>query len=261
MNSLPDPDARRVIAYVCTSSSEEGDASGLERQRRSIRAYAQAEGLSVVASVREDVAGTAKADERPGLQEAMAAALQHGAGALIVAERSRLAGDEDAAYDTIRAVQGFGLRLLYAEGDNGTDDTAQLTSGIARVIAAHDRRRIVARLKAGRDAKAAVAPASRAQGGRLPHGYRRGHGGTVEIDPQAAAEICRAFDLVRGGLSIAMAAAELTEETGHAWSATALGRMLHREIYKLAEPGRIIDPRVWRKTQTALASRRKVKSA
>lgn len=260
MNPLPLTDPRRVVAYIRTSSAEQGRAYGPEVQRRSVRAYAQAQGLEIVATVHEDISGTVRADDRPGMQDAMAAALQHGAGALIVAERSRLARDEFVAHDAIRALQGLGLGVLYADGGNGTDDSALLMNGIGHVIAAHDRRRIVARLKAGRDAKAAAAPASRAQGGRLPHGYRRGQGGTVEIDPQAAAEIRRAFDLVRGGLSIAKAAAKLTEETGRPWSAKALDRMLRREVYMQAQPGRIIDPRVWRATQAAMTSRRKVKA-
>jgi len=260
MNPLPLADPRRVVAYIRTSSAEQGRAYGPEVQRRAIRAYAQANGLEIVGTVHEDISGTVRADDRPGMQDAMAAALQHGAGSLIVAERSRLARDEYVAHDAIRALQGLGLGVLYADGGNGTDDSALLMDGIGHVIAAHDRRRIVARLKAGRDAKAAASPASRAQGGRLPHGYRRGPGGSVEIDPQAAAEVERAFALVREGRSLTKAAEILTAETGRPWMPTTVARMVAREDYKLAKPGRIIDPRVWGATQAAMASRRKVKA-
>ena len=62
---------------------------------------------------------------------------------------------------------------------------------------------IVARMAAGRQSKAQRAPRSRAQGGKLPYGYRRrrSRSGGVEVDPEAAAKVRRAFDLVRRGAS------------------------------------------------------------
>lgn len=260
MNALPASDPRSVVAYLRTSSAEQGKAYGPEVQRRAVRAYAASEGLTIVAEIREDISGTVRADDRPGMRDAMAAAFQHGAAAILVAERSRLARDEFVAHDALRSLRAVGLGVLYADGGNGSDDGALLMDGIGHVIAAHDRRRIVARLKAGRDAKAAAQPASRAQGGRLPHGYRRGARGTVEIDPKAAAEIRRAFALVTSGQSIAKAAATLSAETGRPWTAKALDRMIRRDIYRRAQPDRIIDPRVWNGAHAALATRRKVKA-
>jgi DNA invertase Pin-like site-specific DNA recombinase len=147
--------------------------------------------------------------------------------------------------------------VLYADGSNGDDDSALLLDGIGHVIAAHDRRRIVARLKAGRDAKAARHPASRAQGGRLPHGYRRTRAGLVEIEPDAAAEVRRIFDLVRGGSTIRATAKAMSIETGRPWRPNVIERILKRDTYKLSDPGRIIDPRQWNAAQASLASRRK----
>ena len=45
------------------------------------------------------------------------------------------------------------------------------------------------------------------------------------------------------------------------WTPKALDRMIRREVYKLAQPGRIIDGRVWNGAQAALAARRKVKAS
>jgi DNA invertase Pin-like site-specific DNA recombinase len=174
-----------------------------------------------------------------------------------VAERTRLARDEYVAHDAVRAFRTAGARVLYADGSNGDDDSALLLDGIGHVIAAHERRRIVARLKAGRDAKAARHPTSRAQGGRLPHGYRRTRSGMVEIDPTAAAEVRRIFELVREGATIRAVAETMTAETGRPWARTVIERIVHREVYKLAEPERIIDPRLWNATQAALAARRR----
>lgn len=260
MNPLPATDPRRVIAYVRTSSAEQGKAYGPDAQRAAIRAFAKREGLIIAAEFTEDVSGTVALEGRPGLRDALAAVFQHGAGGLLVAERTRLARDEYVAHDAVRAFRSAGARVLYADGSNGDDDSALLLDGIGHVIAAHDRRRIVARLKAGRDAKATQHPASRAHGGRLPHGYRRTRAGLVELDPDAADEVRRVFDLVRRGQSIRQAAETMTAETARHWRPTVVDRIVKRETYKLAEPGRIIDPRQWNATQAALASRRRAKT-
>jgi hypothetical protein len=75
--------------------------------------------------------------------------------------------------------------------------------------------------------------------------------------PHAAAEVRRCFDLVRGGASMRKAAAIMTAETGRPWTFTSVGSIVKRDTYKLAAPGRIVDPRVWNDAQAAMASRRK----
>jgi DNA invertase Pin-like site-specific DNA recombinase len=257
LNALPATDPSRIVAYVRTSSAEQGKAYGPDAQRAAIRAFAKREGLTIAAEFSEDVSGTVALEDRPALRDALAAVFQHGAGGLAVAERTRLARDEYVAHDAVRAFRSAGARVLYADGSNGDDDSALLLDGIGHVIAAHDRRRIVARLKAGRDAKAARHPASRAQGGLLPYGYRRTRTGLVEVDPDAAAEVQRIFDLVRNGQSIRKVANTMTAETGRPWRPTVIDRIVKRETYKLTAPGRIIDPRQWNAAQASLASRRK----
>jgi len=256
MNPLPATDARRVVVYRRVSSAEQGKAYGPEAQSRAIKAHAEREGLDVVADFFEDVSGTTPLDGRPGLKDALAAVYRYGAGGLLVANRDRLARDEYAAHDAIRSFRAAGARILYADGSNGEDDSALLLDGIHHVIAAHDRRRIVARLKAGRDAKAARHPEGRAQGGRLPHGYRRTREG-VEVEPVAAAEVRRIFELVRSGSTLRATAETMSAETGRSWKPTVVERIVKRETYKLASPGRIIDPRLWNSAQVALAGRRR----
>ncbi len=256
MNPLPTPTASAVVAYIRTSSAEQGKRFGPAAQRETIRRFAAAEGLRIVAEVHEDVSGTVRADDRPGMQDAIAAAFRWGAGSLVVAERSRLAREEFVAHDALRALKGVGLGVLYADGGNGDDDSDLLLDGIGHVLAAHDRRRTVARLKAGRDAKAAEQPHSRAQGGRLPHGYRRTPDGGVAIDAEAAAEVRAAFELVRD-LPLAKAAAALGEATGRRWQPKTLERIIRRDDYRRAQPGRIVDPRVWTAANAALDARRR----
>jgi len=258
VNALPVTDARCVIAYIRTSSAEQGKAYGTDAQRAAVRAFAKREGLSIAAEFHEDISGTVTVDARPGMQAAIAAAYQHGAASIVVAERSRLARDEFVAHDALRKLTGVGLGVIYAGNGNGDDDAALLMDGIGHVIAAHDRRRIVARLKAGRDAKAARhGEGARAQGGRLPHGYRRTRSGLVEIEPDAADEVRRVFNLVRTGSSVRATAETMTAETGRTWRPTTVDRILRRDIYKMRDPGRIIDPRVYNAAHAALAKRRR----
>lgn len=250
MNPLPETDPKRAIAYRRVSSAEQGKAYGPDAQAKAIRGFAHAEGLEIVADFSEDVSGTVPLDQREGLRAALAAAYQHGAGTLIVARRDRLARDEFAAHDALRAFKAAGVRVLYADGGNGADDGALLLDGISHVIAAHERRAIVARLRAGRDAKAARHPASRAQGGRVPFGYRRTREG-LEIDPEQAAEVRRIYAMARSGKSIREIAAEVGRRP------TVVERILRRPAYKQGD-AKIIDPRLWNATQEALAKRRKV---
>jgi DNA invertase Pin-like site-specific DNA recombinase len=208
----------------------------------------------IVADVFEDRSGTLPMAERPGLSQALTACLEHGAGVLLVEERTRLARDEFAAHDALRTFAHAGVRVLYADGSNGTgasDPAAMLLDGIGHAVAAYDRRVIVSRMAAGRRAKAEREPRSRAQGGNLPHGYRRSRSGGVEIDPEAAEKVRHAFDLVRGGATVRAAAAEL------GWHPTMLARVIKRPEYKWAGEWRIVDPRIWNDAQAALSKRRK----
>ena len=194
--------------------------------------------------------------ERIGLPKALAACLEHGAGVLLVEERTRLARDEFAAHDALRTfAHSPGSKVLYADGSNGngtSDPAAMLLDGIGHAVAAYDRRVIVARMAAGRQAKAQRDPRSRGQGGKLPYGYRRSRSGGVEVDPEAAAEVRRAFELVRGGATVRAA-------RKRAWlaSPTTLARVIKRPEYKWAQEWRVVDPRIWNGAQEALRKRRK----
>jgi len=245
MNPLPPLDPVRCVIYRRVSSSEQERASGPDRQRKACHRYAIANDLAIVGDVFED---------RSGLSEALTLCLEHGAGVLLVEERTRLARDEYAAHDALRTFAHAGIKVLYADGSNGqgaSDPAALLLDGIGHAVAAYDRRIIVARMAAGRQAKAQRGPRSRAQGGKLPHGYRRSRSGGVEVDPEAATQVRRAFDLVRGGATVRAAATDL------GWQPTMMARILKRPEYKWSGEWRIVDPRIWNDAQEVLRKRRK----
>jgi DNA invertase Pin-like site-specific DNA recombinase len=242
----------RCVTYRRVSGLEQDKASGPARQLAACRRYAKARSLEIVADRFEDRSGTLPMAERPELTAALTDCLEHGAGILLVEERTRLARDEYAAYDALRTFASAGVKIVYADGSNGADDPAALLlDSIGHSIAAYDRRMVVARMAAGRRAKAEREPRSRAQGGRLPHGYRRSRSGGVEVDPEAAAEVRLAFELVRDGATLSKAAERL------GWHLTTLARTLKRTEYKQVGELRLIDPRIFNQTQAALARRRK----
>lgn len=261
MNPLPAPDPAVAVSYRRVSSAEQERASGPERQARAIRRFASSHGLEIADDRFEDVSGTLPMEQRPGLRAALASCMERGAGVLLVEEPSRLARDEYAAHDAMRAFGLAGVRVVYSDGRNASSDpddpAARLSDGLGHLLSAYDRRVIVARMRAGREAKARREPRSRAQGGALPHGYRRTRSGGVEVDPEAAAEVVRIFELVRSGRSIRAAAEAMTEETGRRWMPTTVARMLAREDYKRGGGWRIVHPRLWNHAQRARASRRK----
>lgn len=252
MNPLPDLSQQRCVVYRRVSSAEQERASGPERQRKACQAFAQLHSLEVMADRFEDRSGALPMEERPELTAALTDCLEHGAGILLVEERTRLARAEYAAFDALNSFERAGIKVLYADGSNGAGDpAAQLIDTIGHGLAAYDRRVIVARMAAGRRQKSEREPRSRAQGGRLPYGYRRTRSGGVEVDPDAAAEVRRAFELVRDGATTRAVAARL------GWHPTMVARVLKRPEYKQAGDWRIVDPRVWNAAQDSLARRRK----
>jgi DNA invertase Pin-like site-specific DNA recombinase len=111
----------------------------------------------------EDRSGVLLIAERPELTAKLTDCLEHGAGILLVEERTRLARDEFAPHDALRSFARAGVKVLYADGSNGASDpSALLIDSIGHSVAAYDRRLIVAGMAAGRRAKAEREPRSRA---------------------------------------------------------------------------------------------------
>ncbi len=250
--ALPPIDPTKAVVLARVSSAEQADGYGLASQLTDCRRFAAAEGLEIVATFEEDARSTVLLDEREGGRAALDAMLRLGAGVLLLARRDRLARDPFVAGHAERAVGVMGARILYAEGGNGRTDSDLLLGDIQHAIAAHERRAIVARLAKGREEKAAREGASaRAQGGRLPYGYRRDGRGLAEVDPEAAEVVRLIFTRAREGKS----SAKIAKEIGKA--PTFVDRVITREIYKTTELGRIVDPRIWNDAQAARARRLK----
>jgi site-specific DNA recombinase len=261
MNPLPAVDPALAVLYRRVSSAgQKNDGYGLSSQRTDGRAFARRHGLTIVADFAGDERSTVPLDEREAGRAALDAMMIHGAGVLLVACRDRLARDPYIAGHAVRAVALMGARIVFVdEGIGVADDDGMLLGDIKDALNAHERRRIVARLRRGRDEKAARDPHAYV-GGRPKFGYRADRETReLVIDSDAADVVHAMFRWVRDGRSVRWIVEALNAASagGRRWYPASVMRVLKDDIYKREHPGRIIDPKVFNAAQAALASRRK----
>lgn len=118
----------KVIGYVRVSTREQADSRlGLEAQRSGLVAEAQRRGWGM--EIIEDAGYTARSENRPGLQQALAMLKQHRADALVVYRLDRLS----------RSVQHFAQYLKLAERQRwalvALDMQLDMTSPNGRLVA------------------------------------------------------------------------------------------------------------------------------
>lgn len=216
-----------VVGYIRVSTTEQ--KLGPEAQRRELERWCQAHGARL-AAVHEDhgVQGAADLDRRPGLQEALDALTEHGAGVLLVAKRDRLARDVVLAAMIERLAERQGGRVLTADGTgNGSGPEAQLMRGMVDLFAQYERAIIRARIRAA----LAVKKRRGELIGSVPYGCRLGSDGrTLMPDPgeQRVVEVVRAGrarGLTLRAIGAELDSLELRPRTGGAWHPTTINRI------------------------------------
>jgi DNA invertase Pin-like site-specific DNA recombinase len=219
-----------VIGYVRVSTDDQ--ALGPEAQRAALEAWAVRNGASLVA-VFEDlgVSGGAPLDKRPGLLAAVDALADHGADALIVAKRDRLARDTMAAAMIERLADRAGARIVSADGvGDGDGPESLLMRRIVDAFAEYERALIRGRTRAALAAKKARGE----RAGEVPFGCRLADDGrTLEADAGEAAVVDAVRELRAAGLSIRGIAAELDRRgfrsrAGKPLAPTQVARILER---------------------------------
>jgi DNA invertase Pin-like site-specific DNA recombinase len=198
---------RLAVAYVRVSTDDQ--RLGPEAQRAAIEQWAMREGVSVVAwHVDQGVSGGADLDQRPALLAALAALRSHGAAALVVAKRDRLARDVYVAVTIERAAQAAGARIVSADGTaNGQSPADTFMRTVIDGAAQYERALIRARTRAALAAK-------RARGqrvGTLPFGFSAASdGATLVPDAREQAVLADVRVLREAGLTVRAIAAALT---------------------------------------------------
>jgi DNA invertase Pin-like site-specific DNA recombinase len=222
----------RVIAYCRVSTDGQADGSSLDAQADEIRAWATREGHQVEAVYRESVSGTADVDQRPVLQEALAAlaalvdAGEDGA-RLVVVKRNRLARDVYVAAALERVT---GKRVVSLDS-TGEGPEAELMRSILDAFAAYERAQIVWRCALGKRRKRESGGWT---GGRPPWGLRLEGTKSAQklvVDSDFAAKaIAHVFDMLARGETLQTAAdflnsAGVATRGGATWNAKGVQRV------------------------------------
>lgn len=227
----------KLIAYLRVSTRGQKDAYGLDSQRQKIARWATVEGHRIVAWEQDVITGTAEFKDRAGWATAEWRVKHGEAEGIVVARLDRLSRDAIVQEMFVRNAGNHGIKVLSTENDETTllqadpkDVTRKLVRTIMAALAEYDRGMIVARLEAGRQAKARAGGYAH---GALPYGYRSQGGKLVAVPiEQEALEKMEA--LAAQGVPTREIANMLTAEgyptkRGGAWSSPTVSRILKRQ--------------------------------
>jgi DNA invertase Pin-like site-specific DNA recombinase len=164
----------KAFAYLRVSGRGQVDGDGFERQLAAIRAYAAAQGITIVRVFREEgISGTLEGMDRPAWVEMIASILTNGVKTIIIEKLDRLARDLMIQEHIIQDLGRRGITLVsVAEPDLCSDDpTRKLMRQIMGAIAEYDKSMIVLKLRGARQRMRARG--DRCEGAK-PYGTQRG---------------------------------------------------------------------------------------
>jgi DNA invertase Pin-like site-specific DNA recombinase len=220
----------RAVVYLRVSTTEQH--LGPEAQRAAIAAWAQREGVELVAELSDEgVSGSADLEARPGLVEALAALRAHRAGVLVVAKRDRLARDVYVAATIDRAVEASGARVVCADGiGNGDTASDAFMRTMIDAIAQYERALIRARTRAALAAKRARGE----RAGEVPYGYDADADGRLVENPAEQGVLVVVRERRAAGLSLRAIVGELearglVSRAGRPFALTQVVRMARKE--------------------------------
>lgn len=196
----------RVVALFRVSTElQASHGASLDAQARRFEELAISNGWIVVARLRGCESATKAAADREVLQGALSAIRQHDADAIYVHEQSRLTrGDELEVAVLMRELRERGCKIIVGgsiRSLNSIDERFALR--IQAVVDRAEAERIVERTGRGRREKAKQ---GKWNCGNAPYGYfnppkgdsRRG---TLQVNPEEAAEVRKIFGAIAGGES------------------------------------------------------------
>jgi DNA invertase Pin-like site-specific DNA recombinase len=147
MNSKP------AFAYLRVSGRGQVDGDGFPRQLDAVERYATSNGLNVRKVFREEgVSGTKELDNRPALQELLAAITSTDIKVVIIEKLDRLARDLMVQETIVGDLRKRGIELVsVAEPDLCSDDPSRkLVRQIFGAIAEYEKAMIVLKLRGAR---------------------------------------------------------------------------------------------------------------
>ena len=212
---------KNAYAYLRVSGKGQLDGDGFTRQAQAIEKYASTNGITVCKTFEEQgVSGTKELDDRPALQDLLAALREGDVRVVIIEKLDRLARDLMVQETILSDLQKQGFEIIsVCEPDLcSTDPSRVLVRQIFGAIAQYDRAMTVLKLRGARQRK-------KAQTGRC-EGRKAFGQGTREI-----AAIERMRSLRAGGMAVDRIAATLNAEKiqsrmGKGWHGMSVSRIL-----------------------------------
>lgn len=212
-----------VVAYMRVSSDRQADEGyGLDVQRADIEKWAAEGGHTIVGWEQDEETGKNGLEHREGLARAVQMVEEGAAPTLVVHRYDRLARKLYVQMTVINRVAELGGTVVSVKEPDvdGPDELRELIRNILGAIAEFDRARIVTRLRAGAERKAA-AGSRYAWGGRPPYGWRAERKELVP-DEDEQAVLRWIHELHEDGLSSRKIAEQLNHEgftrrAGGAW--------------------------------------------
>ena len=221
----------KALSYLRVSGKSQIGGDGFPRQRTTIAAFAEVNGLDVVEEFRDEgVSGTLGLAERPGLTALLEAATAAGIHTVLVEKADRLARDLVESELLLRTFREHEIRVIEADGgndltsDNDTSPTAVLIRQVLGAISQWERSGLVAKLRAARDRV-------RSQRGRCEGPPAYGARGDEAAGLKRLLEVATDADGRRRSLAeiVAMLNAEqVRTRTGRPWARSTVQTLLAR---------------------------------
>jgi DNA invertase Pin-like site-specific DNA recombinase len=214
----------QAYAYLRVSGMGQVDGDGFTRQSGAINRYAVASGLCVVQTFREEgVSGAKDLENRPALQDLLAAIDSGEVRTVLIERLDRLARDLMVQETILGDMRKRGITVIsVAEPDLCSDDPSRkLMRQIFGAIAEYDKAMIVAKLRGAR--QRVKARTGRCEGAK-PFGEGEGHRDTI----------VRILSLRSAGMAVDTIAATINAEglpskTGGKWYGSSVRNVILRE--------------------------------
>lgn len=242
--------------YLRVSTEEQVSNLSLDTQEAECRALCARKGWTIAAVFREEGA-SAKTLERPEMRRMLAhlGKAKPAIDRVVVLRIDRLSRNQDDFYLLRHAFGKHGVRLESAREEIGDDSISSMIVSTFSVLQAQ----VDNLIRAGR-AKTGMTEAARR--GRwvwkAPIGYRHaahrdGRAVGLELDPDQAPHVARAFELVAGGVAVDAAFRELTAAGLRNSKGTPIGRQTFHAIFEKPIYAGRLEVKGWEVATTSTA--------
>ena len=146
----------KAVAYLRVSGKGQVEGGGFPRQRETIRKFAKASGIEIVAEFTDGgVSGTAEGADRPGLSAMLERIVGNGINLVLVERADRLARDLIVSEMLLAEFAKNGVRVVEAGGGTdlraGDDPTKKLIRQVLGAVAEFNKSVVVSKLRAARE--------------------------------------------------------------------------------------------------------------